>query len=164
MPQAQHAEQFVERAGSSGRGFQLRSAVCEGFDLRPEYGTLNEANIVRFLELQKYAVQVQHQQVDPKQPPLTFVFVSVPGASPVPLRVAVLPSGDDAAQALYDALVKRGSGVWGLHRSNLSVLGPVGTKSECIDFAARTKLACWGTVTFAEGDEIVAVPGGYAEP
>lgn len=164
MPPVERAEQYIEPAGSSGRSVRLRPAVCEGLDLRPEYGSLNEANLVRFLEQQQYAVQVQHQQVDPKQPPLTFVFVVVPGAAPVPLRVAILPNGDDAAQALYDALLKRGPGVWGFHRSNLSVLGPVGTKSEDIAFAAKTKLACWGAVTLAEGDEVLALAGGYAEP
>lgn len=164
MPRAEHSDQYIEPAGSSSRSFRLRPVVCEGFDMRPEYATLNEANLVRFLEQQQFSVQVQHQQVDPKQPPLTFVFVATPGAEPVPLRVAILPNGDDAAQALYDALLKRGPGVWGFHRSNLSVLGPVGTRSEDIEFAAKTKLACWGALTLADGDEVLAVPGGYAEP
>ena len=165
MPAAEHWEQYVEPTGQAGRGFELRPAVCDGFDLKPEYATLNEANLVRFLEQQHYSVQIQHQQVDPKQPPLTFIFVTVPGAAQaVPLRVAILPNPDESARALYDALLQRGQGVWGFHRSNLSVLGPAGTRGEDIEFAAKTKLACWGTLTFAEGDEVVAVPGGYTEP
>jgi hypothetical protein len=165
MPAAEHWDQYIEPTGKDGRSFQLRPGVCDGFDLRPDYSTLNEANLVRFLEQQHYGVQIQHQQVDPKQPPLTFLFVSAPGAAqPVPLRVAILPNGDEAARALYEALLQRGTGVWGFHRSNLSVLGPVGAKSEDIEFAAKTKLACWGTLTIAEGDDVVAVPGGYAEP
>ncbi len=165
MPRAEHWEQYVQPVGEGGRGLALRAAVCEGFDLRPDYATLDEASLVRFLEQQRYAVQVQHQQVDPKQPPLTFLFVSIPGASqPVPLRVAILPSADESARALYDALLQRGAGVWGFHRSNLSVLGPAGSRAEDIEFAAKTKLACWGTLTLADGDDVLAVGGGYAEP
>jgi hypothetical protein len=165
MPRAEHWDRYIEPTGREGRAFQLRATICEGIDVRPDYSTLNEASLVRFLEQQQYAVQVQHQQVDPKQPPLAFLFVTVPGAAqPVPLRVAVLPNGDEAAHALYDALVQRGPGVWGFHRANLSVLGPVGTRGEDIEFAAKTKLACWGALTVADGDDVLAIPGGYAEP
>jgi hypothetical protein len=165
MPQAEHWDQYVQPAGQYGRNLQLRPAVCEGFDLRPDYSTYSEASLVRFLEQQRYPVQVQHQQVDPKQPPLTFLFVSVSGAAqPVPLRVAVLPNSDEAARALYDGLLQRGAGYWGFHRANLSVLGPPGASSDDIEFAAKTKLACWGMLTIAEGDDVLAVPGGYVEP
>jgi hypothetical protein len=165
MPRAEHWDRYIEPTGPEGRSFQLRPAVCEGLDLRPDFSTLNEGALLHFLEQQQYSVQVQHQQVDPKQPPLTFLFVSTPGAAqPVPLRVAVLPNADEAARALYDALLQRGRGVWGFHRANLSVLGPFGTRPEDIEFAAKTKLACWGTLTLADGDEVLAVPGGYTEP
>jgi hypothetical protein len=165
MPHAEHWDRYIEPTGRDGRSFQLRSTVCEGMDLRPDYSTLNEASLVRFLEQQQLSVQIQHQQVDPKQPPLTFLFVGVPDtAQPVPLRVAILPNSDESARALYDALLQRGPGVWGFHRSNLSILGPPGTRAEDIEFAAKTKLACWGTLTLAEGDEVTAVPGGYTEP
>jgi hypothetical protein len=165
MPRAEHWEQYVQPAGQSGRSLQLRPTVCEGFDLRPDYATLNEANLVRFLEQQHYSIQVQQQQVDPKQPPLTFLFVSGSGVDqPIPLRVAVLPNADEAARVLYEALLQRGSGVWGFHRANLSVLGPAGSRPDDIEFAAKTKLACWGTLTIAEGDDVLAVPGGYVEP
>ena len=165
MPQAEHWDQYIQPSGHDGRSLELRPTVCEGFDLHPDYSTLNEANLVRFLEQQHYSVQVQHQQVDPKQPPLTFLFVGTAGvAQTVPLRVATLPNADEAARALYDALLQRGPGVWGFHRSNLSVLGPSGSRGDDIEFAAKTKLACWGTLTIAEGDEVLAVPGGYAEP
>jgi hypothetical protein len=165
MPRAEHWDQYIEPAGESGRAYRLRPSVCEGFDLRADYSTLNEASLVRFLEQQRYTVQIQHQQVDPKQPPLTFLFVTVPeSANPVPLRVAVLPNADEAARALYEALLQRGPGVWGFHRANLSILGPAGNRQEDIEFAAKTKLVCWGALTFAEGDDVVAVPGGYAEP
>jgi hypothetical protein len=149
MPRAEHWDQYIEPAGESGRAYRLRPSVCEGFDLRADYSTLNEASLVRFLE----------------QPPLTFLFVTVPeSANPVPLRVAVLPNADEAARALYEALLQRGPGVWGFHRANLSILGPAGNRQEDIEFAAKTKLVCWGALTFAEGDDVVAVPGGYAEP
>lgn len=165
MPHAEHWNQYVQPAGQEGRALQLRPTVCEGFDLHPDYSTLNEAALVRFLEQQHYSVQVQHQQVDPKQPPLTFLFVGNAGVGQtVPLRVAVLPSADEAARALYDALLQRGQGVWGFHRANLSVLGPSGSRADDIEFAAKTKLACWGMLTIAEGDDVLAIPGGYAEP
>ena len=165
MPLAEHWDQYVQPAGQEGRALQLRPAVCEGYDLRPDYSSLNESTLVRFLEQQHYTAQVQHQQVDPKQPPLTFVFVGIPGvAQPVPLRVAVLPNPDESARALYDGLLQRGPGYWGFHRSNLSVLGPAGTRADDIEFAAKTKLACWGTLTIAEGDDVLAIHGGYAEP
>ena len=52
---------------------------------------------------------------------------------------------------------------WGVHRSNLAVLGPAGDPSDTITFAAVTKLACWGVFTIAETDDAFVVPGGYTE-
>ena len=110
-------------------------------------------------------LQIQRQQVDPSKPELYYVFVRVPGAAqPVPLRVANLASADAAGQALYDGILARGSGAWGVHRSNLAVLGPNGRNADDIVFAAITKLACWGTLTIAGGDDAVGLPGGYTEP
>jgi hypothetical protein len=59
---------------------------------------------------------------------------------------------------------QRGPGAWGVHRSNLAVLGPGGADEEDLAFAARTKLACWGTFTLQAGNDAVVVPGGYMEP
>ena len=164
MPPAEHPAQYAEPFGTSGRGLKLRAPVCDGFDLRPDFASLDEASLIRFLQQQHYSVQVERQQVDPKQPALTFLFVSVPGGRTIPLRVAILPSPDDAGASLYDALIARGSGFWGFRRGNLAVLGPVGGRDEDLEFAAKSKLACWGTLTIADGDDVLVVAGGYAEP
>jgi hypothetical protein len=161
-------QQFaVSRDGSGDlAAMRIRPEVCDGLDVRPDYSTLNEASFVRFLEQMHYEVQVQRQQVDAKDRELDYVFVTVPGiAQPVPLRVAVLQNADDAGRSLLEGLLQRGSGSWGVHRANLAVLGPTGTKSDDLAFAAATKLACWGTLTVAmSSDDVVVVPGGYTEP
>jgi hypothetical protein len=164
MPVAEHWDQYVERFGGGGKGLRWRAAVCDGFDLRPDFGSLDEASLIRFLQQQHYAVQVERQQVDPKQPALTFIFVAVPGSRTIPLRVAILPSPDDAGASLYDALLARGRGFWGFRRGNLAILGPTGSLEEDLEFAAKSKLACWGSITVADGDDVIAVAGGYADP
>jgi hypothetical protein len=146
----------------------FRPEVCQGYDLHADYGRLDEANFVHFLQAQRLIVQVeqvQKQSVEPGQPDLHYVSVSVPAAAlPLSLRVAVLPSADEAAHALQEALLERGSGSWGVHRSNVSVLGPTGSKADDIAIAAITKLACWGAFTIADTDDTFVVPGGYGEP
>ncbi len=165
MPVSEHWSQYVQPFGTGGHGLALRPNVCEGFDLKPDYPTLNEANLIRFLQQQHYTVQVERQQVDPKQPPLTFLFVAVPGAAQaIPLRIAILPNPDEAGGSLYDGLIARGRGFWGFRRGNVAVLGPFGSWEEDVEFAAKSKLACWGTLAYADGDDIVVVAGGYAEP
>jgi hypothetical protein len=60
-------------------------------------------------------------------------------------------------------LLEHGSGAWGVHRSNLAVLGPAGSHADDVTFAAKTKLACWGVFTIAGRDDTFVVPGGYTE-
>jgi hypothetical protein len=151
--------------GTPGHTMTLRPEVCDGYDLRPDYGALNEASLVRFLSDQRLDAQVQRQAVQNNNPDLNYIFVSVPGVTqPVALRVATLPNADEAGRALADALAQRGQGAWGLHRSNLAVLGPSGSQVDDIAVVATTKLACWGTFTMNDGSNAVVVPGGYAEP
>jgi hypothetical protein len=156
----------IDRDGSGNiASLRLRPDACEGHDLRPEYGTLNEASFVRFLQQQRYDGQVLRQQVDAIHPELHYVFVNVPGiASPVPLRVAVLPNADEAGRALHEAVLQRGPGSWGVRRANVAVLGPIGSSTDDVAFAATTKLACWGAFMIAGTDDAFAIPGGYAEP
>lgn len=156
----------IDRDGSgSVTSLRLRADACDGQDLRPDYGSLNEAIFVRFLQQQHYEVEVQRQQVDPKNPELHYVFVRFPGiAGPVPLRVAVLPNADEAGRALHEAVLQRGPGSWGVHRANIAVLGPIGSSTDDVAFAASTKLACWGAFMIAGADDAFAIPGGYAEP
>jgi hypothetical protein len=160
-------QQFaVTRDGSEdAASLRFRPEVCDGFDLHADYALLNETNFLRFLQQQHYEVQVQPQQVDAKDRELDYVFVSIPGlAQPVPLRVAVLRTSDDAARSLLEGVLQRGPGSWGVHRANLAVLGPTGSNGDDVAFAAATKLACWGTFTMAGTDDAFVVPGGYAEP
>jgi hypothetical protein len=167
MPAGPDGRQYViDRPGASGPGaLAWRPDVCAQSDLRADYRVLNETNLVTFLRDQQIDARVERQPVEAHKPDLVFVFVSTPGtAQSVPLRVAILPSRDEAGHALYDALLQRGAGGWGVHRSNLAVLGPSGSDDDDLAFAAKTHLACWGTFTFvADGDAFV-VPGGYAEP
>jgi len=147
------------------RQSRLRPEVCEGYDLRPDYAVLTEASLIRFLHDQRLDVQVQHQAVEAQNPDLNYLFVSIPGVSqPVSLRVATLPSADEAGRALSDAIAKRGTGSWGVHRSNLAVLGPSGLAAADVTVAAASKLACWGTLTMDDGGDAVVIPGGYSEP
>jgi hypothetical protein len=146
-------------------GTRFRPEVCAGSDLRPDYSSLTEASLIRFLQEQRLDVQVQHQAVDAQNPDLNYLFVSVPGVSqPVSLRVATLPSADEAGRALSEAIGKRGRGAWGVHRSNMAVLGPAGSPEDVIAVAATTKLACWGTFTMDGSGDAIVIPGGYAEP
>jgi hypothetical protein len=167
MPAGPDWQQFiVNRRGTNGPwGYTWRPDVCAGTDMKPDYRTLQESNVVDFLRSQNYNVRVERQPVEPGKPDLFFVFVQVSGmAESVPLRVATLKTPDEAGHALNEALVKRGKGYWGVHRSNVAVFGPSGDPDDDLAFAAKTKLACWGTFTFHAGDEIYVVPGGYTEP
>jgi hypothetical protein len=60
-------------------------------------------------------------------------------------------------------MLQHGAGSWGVRRSNLAVLGPIGTMQDDLAFAGKTKLACWGVFSMAGRDDTFAVPGGYRE-
>ena len=156
----------VDRPGGSGTSaLEWRPDVCANVDLHPDYHLLNETSLVAFLHGQQLDARVERQPVEANKPGLVFVFVTSPGTSqPVPLRVAILPTADEAGKDLYDALLQRGSGSWGVHRANLAVLGPNGEKEDDLQFAAKTKLACWGTFTLSDGGDAFVLQGGYAEP
>jgi hypothetical protein len=167
MPAGPDWRQYVvDRPGASGTSaLEWRPDVCARADLHADYHLLNETSLVAFLRDQQLDARVERQPVEANKPGLVFVFVSSPGSSQaVPLRVAILPSADEAGRDLYDALLQRGSGAWGVHRANLAVLGPYGNKEDDLQFAAKTRLACWGTFTFSDGDDAFVVQGGYAEP
>jgi len=167
MPAGPDWRQYVvDRPRSSGAtGVAWRPDICGGIDLRPDYQTLNESNLVAFLQGQQFSVRAERQPVEPGKPELIFVFVTLPGSlQTVPLRVAILKTPDEAGRDLYDAILEHGSGVWGVHRANLAILGPHGLPEDDLAFAAKTRLACWGTFTLADGGDAVVIPGGYAEP
>jgi hypothetical protein len=156
----------IQREGASGPASHVwRPDVCARANLGPDYRALDESHLITYLREQQLGVRVERQPVQPGKPDLVFVFVTLPGADvSVPLRVAVLKTAGDAGASLDDGLEQHGPGAWGVHRSNLAVLGPPGAEQDDMAFAAKTKLACWGTFTFSDGGDLYVVPGGYAEP
>ncbi len=152
---------YVSRASSGdalGR-LMLRPEVCRGEDLRPEYNRLDEADLLRFLERQHGVVSVERPRTD-------LAYVTLANDSAVKglrLRVAILPSADEAGRELAEAIAQHGSGSWGVHRSNLAVLGPADDAERVLSLVAATKLACWGVFTVAGRADVFVVPGGYRE-
>jgi hypothetical protein len=141
-------------------GARFRSTVCQGIDLSPEFGLLDERSILAFLEKQGIAVRLARVRAD-----LAYVeFQPNPGREQwVRLRVATLGTASQAGQELYRALLEKGEGTWGVHRSNIAVLGPAGELDNVIAVAARTKLSCWGVLTVEGDKEAFVVPGAYRE-
>ena len=111
--------------GSDLAGAQLRNEVCAGQDLRPDHAHLSEADLVRFLQSGNAEVTVERPRGD-------LAYVSIPGVdgAKLRLRVAILPSADEAGRELALAIAQHGKGSWGVHRSNLAVLGPARPPAE----------------------------------
>jgi len=138
---------------------RFKPGLCDADELRPDYGHLDEGSIVRFLERQHIDVRIERPRAD-------LMYLNVGGAGterPVRLRVAILASADEAGRELNEGILQHGPGSWGVRRSNLAVLGPVGAQGDDIAFAGVTKLACWGMFTIAGTDDTFVVPGGYTE-
>jgi hypothetical protein len=139
--------------------FRFRSELCSGENLQPESNLLNEEHIIGFLRKQGVDVQVERQRAD-------LVYLNLTGVgtqSPARLRVAILKSMEQAGRELHEGILQHGYGSWGVHRSNLAVLGPIGTIEDDLRFAAKLKLPCWGVFTMAGSDDTFVVPGGYLE-
>lgn len=137
----------------------FRSSVCEGEDLAPEYGRLDEKALSTFLERRNIAVTVERPRSD-----LAYVIVDDPRTrDPARLRVAILRDADEAGRELAEALAQHGEGSWGVHRSNLAVLGPLGDPAHDLAFAAQIGLACWGVFTIRGRDDTFVIPGAYRE-
>ncbi len=137
---------------------RLKASLCESETVRPEYAPLNEGSLVAFLKAHGYEASVVRERGD-----LVYVDVANAGQHPVRLRVAILPDAPAAGRELHEAILQHGPGSWGVHRSNLAVLAPIGSGSEVITFAGKTKLACWGVLTMAGRDDTFVIPGGYTE-
>src|SRR5215471_251926 len=138
---------------------RFRAGLCDGEDLRPQYTPLDEGSLVQFLQRQRLDVRIERPRAD-------LIYLNVGGAGtqyPIRLRVAILRSADEAGRELYEAILQHGRGAWGVHRSNLAVLGPAGDPTDDVIYAGTTKLACWGVFTMAGGDDAVVIPGGYRE-
>jgi hypothetical protein len=164
LTQGSSWEAYVQhRDGGPPRGdiaeLRFKDGLCAGDALRPERQQLTENHLVDFLKNQHIDVRVERPRAD-------LVYVVLTGAgtvSPVRLRVAILKDADEAGQELHEALLQHGTGAWGVHRSNLAVLGPAGSNADDLTFAAKTKLACWGVFTITGLDDTFVVPGGYTE-
>lgn len=145
--------------GSSPAEVRFKPGLCDAQELRPEGRRLDERHIIEFLTRQQLDVRVERPRSD-----LVYLVVSGAGTeSPVRLRVAVLKNADEAGAELHQALLQHGTGAWGVRRSNLAVLGPVGSLADDLTFAAKTKLSCWGMFMTAGRDDSYSVPGGYRE-
>ena len=151
------------RSGSAATGeldaIRFRPNLCDADELRPDYGRLDEGHLVRFLERQHVDARIERPRAD-------LMYVNVGGAGTeraIRLRVAILANADEAGRELSKGILEHGPGSWGVRRSNLAVLGPVGAPGDDIAFAAVTKLACWGVFTIADTDDMFVVPGGYTE-
>ncbi len=145
--------------GSDLAALQFKPGLCDGENLRQEVAPLTEASFLSFLERQGLDVRVERQRAD-------LVYANLTGggaATPVRMRIAILNSADEAGRELHEAILQHGKGSWGVHRSNLAVLGPIGQPEDDLAFAARTKLACWGVFTIAGTDDTFVVPGAYLE-
>jgi hypothetical protein len=146
-------------AGSEVADWRFKQSLCQGENTDEELNLLGEGDFLTFLSKQGLDARLERQRED-------LVYVNVTGAGatqPVRLRVAILKSSDEAGRELHEALLQHGEGAWGVHRSNLAVLGPIGDPSDDVAFAAKSKLACWGVFTIAGRDDTLVVPGGYFE-
>ena len=137
---------------------RLKSSLCENETVRPEYGPITESSLVAFLAAHGFTSTVVRARGD-----LVYVDVNDGGSKTVRLRVAILNNPPDAGRDLHEAILEHGPGSWGVHRSNLAVLAPIGSGSEVVTFAGKTKLACWGVLTMAGRDDTFVIPGGYTE-
>jgi hypothetical protein len=136
---------------------RFRSEVCQGVDLQPDSGQLTAEHFLNQLKAAGLEYTVEKARQD-----LIYVDVKTPGESSR-FRVATLPSPPEAGRHLHEAILQHGPGSWGVHRANLAVLGPIGSVEQAVDFAATTKLCCWGVFTMAGRDDAFVVPGAYME-
>jgi hypothetical protein len=135
-------------------------SVCTGLNVLPDYATLDENALVEFLKAQGLPVRLERARAD-----LTYVDLQInPETNEwARLRVAVLGTPVQAGRELHDAILQHGPGSWGIHRSNLAVLGPITTLPNLVAFVAKTKLSCWGVLTVGGPDDNFVIPGNYRE-
>jgi hypothetical protein len=136
---------------------RLNPSACQDVEMAPEYGRIGAGSFLERLTAAGYTFNVEEARED-----LIYVDVQT-GDAKSRFRVATLPSAPEAARHLHEALLQHGQGAWGVHRSNVAVLGPVGGLEQIVDFAVASRLACWGVLTIAGRDDSFAVAGGYQE-
>jgi hypothetical protein len=145
----------VENADDAVR---FRSSVCEGENLTPQFDRLTAEDLESFLTQKGFKTRSTRARGD-----LVYIDVLGQGEDFVRLRVAILSDAPAAGRELHEAILQHGPGSWGVHRSNLAVLAPIGTNSQIYGFAAKSKLVCWGVLTLAGLDDTFVIPGGYME-
>jgi hypothetical protein len=148
------------RASLSLGEARLRPEVCKDVqENKPDQTHLDENAVASFLQRQGLQTSIVRARSD-----LVYIDVTNAGGDhPVRLRVAVLEDARAAGADLHKAILDHGDGSWGVHRSNLAVLGPIGSVDQILEFAGKTKLACWGVLTVAGRDDDFVIPGGYME-
>lgn len=136
---------------------RVKEGACAEYDLTPEQQTLSVQALKSHLNTAGIDFSVQIERDD------LHLFDISSGGSKARLRVAVLPHPRQAGRHLHQALLEHGSGYWGVHRSNIAILGPQASAKSAVQFATSTGLACWGVLTIAGRDDSFAIPGGYFE-
>jgi hypothetical protein len=131
--------------------------TCEGYNLEPEHRTLSIADLKKHLEQEGISYSVRTERDD------LHLFDLELGETKARLRVATLKTQREAGRHLHQALLEHGQGYWGVHRSNLAVLGPTASTADALSFATTTGLACWGVLTTAGRDDSFVIPGAYFE-
>lgn len=148
-----------ENASAAPSSLSFKPGLCDGEELRQEFAKLDDQSLLNFLARQGLELRLERQRAD-----LAYAYVSGAGVtSTLRLRVATLASADAAGTELADAIAQHGKGSWGVHRSNLALLGPVGHEEDVIAFLGRSKLACWGVPTYGDGHDVWVIPGAYVE-
>ena len=138
---------------------RLKPDVCRDIPHEPIGKPLEADDFVAFLKTQNVEPRVTRARAD-----LVFVDVSNAGTEgPLRFRIASTTSTAAAGHELHAALLQRGPGTWGLHRSNLAVLAPPASADDAVVLAAKLHLACWGVLMIAGDDDTFVVPGGYTE-
>ncbi len=143
--------------GSDLETLHINPDVCNGFDTKPDFTTLGAQSLRSFLDAQGIAYERTEARSD-----LEYLDLEE-GAQKVRLRVATLDTARAAGRDLHEALLQHGPGSWGVHRSNIAVLGPVAEVDAAIAYSLKTKLACWGVLTVAGRDDTFVIGGGYSE-
>ena len=140
---------------------KIAPQACDKIDTHAVASPLNQEDFSRFLE-------GQGLKIEPRKARDNLYWYDFPNGDPAPknfvrLRLAVLGDTAHAAADLHQSILEHGPGWWGVRRSNLAVLGPIGNVDQIMEFAGRTKLACWGVLTVGGRDDDFVIPGGYME-
>src|ERR1700683_2208623 len=97
-------DSLVEGSLTPGR-MRLKTSVCSGESLRPEYARLTEDALVGFLTAHGFQSRTVRARPD-----LVYVDVTNVADHPVRLRVAILPNAPAAGRDLHEAILEHGPG------------------------------------------------------